>query len=155
MASRRVAVVLLPALLIVGALLTVLPASAGSIRVAGVSLTWWYAIVLAPAVAPADVHRVGRPPRHRARRGRRRDQRHPMAGLESARLAAARCVHRAQSLGGAGAHARGADERDAARGSTDYRHDGGDRARRGRRRRRARRTRAASGPGRLAGAAVG
>ncbi|PYN98817.1 MAG: hypothetical protein DMD91_14280 [Candidatus Rokuibacteriota bacterium] len=60
MASRRVAVVLLPALLIVGALLTVLPASAGSIRVAGVSLTWWYAIVLAPAVAtvlgpPGDV----------------------------------------------------------------------------------------------------
>jgi len=39
------------ALLTIGALLSLLPADAGAIRVAGVSVTWWYAIVLAPAVA--------------------------------------------------------------------------------------------------------
>ncbi len=51
MARRRAGFVVLPALLVGGALLSVLPEGAGAIRIAGVSLTWWYAIVLAPAVA--------------------------------------------------------------------------------------------------------
>jgi len=38
-------------LLIIGVLLSVLPAQTGAIRLAGVSVSWWYAIVLAPGVA--------------------------------------------------------------------------------------------------------
>src|SRR6266851_1086384 len=143
MARRRAGFVVLPALLVGGALLSVLPEGAGAIRIAGVSLTWWYAIVLAPAVAtlvgfvagaPGDIRslllwatpalvvplatqvfaaapaaplvalaaagddRVGHPPRHRARCGGGRDDRHPVAGMESPRLAASRRFHPAQPL---------------------------------------------------------
>jgi len=51
MVRRRVGLMVMLALLTIGALLSLLPADAGAIRLAGVSVTWWYAIVLAPAVA--------------------------------------------------------------------------------------------------------
>jgi len=49
MARRRIGLAIVLALLAGGALLPLLPAAGGSIRIAGVSVTWWYAIVLAPA----------------------------------------------------------------------------------------------------------
>src|SRR5437867_1623822 len=51
MVRRRVGLMVMLALLTIGALLSLLPADAGAIRLAGLSVTWWYAIVLAPAVA--------------------------------------------------------------------------------------------------------
>src|SRR5262249_41648418 len=51
MMRRRVGLTLMLTLLIIGVLLSVLPAQAGAIRLAGVSVTWWYAVVLAPGVA--------------------------------------------------------------------------------------------------------
>lgn len=61
MARRGAAFVVLLALLLVGVLLSVLPAGAGAIRIAGVGLTWWYAIVIAP-VAATVVALVAGPP---------------------------------------------------------------------------------------------
>ena len=34
-----------------GAVLTVLPSGVGAVRVAGLSILWWYAVVVAPVVA--------------------------------------------------------------------------------------------------------
>src|SRR5262249_2211345 len=51
MVRRRVGLTVMLALLIIGALLAVLPAQAGAIRLAGVSVTWWYAVALAPGCA--------------------------------------------------------------------------------------------------------
>src|SRR2546428_10265610 len=51
MVRRRVGLTVMLALLIIGVLLSVLPWHAGAIRLAGVSVTWWYAVALAPGVA--------------------------------------------------------------------------------------------------------
>src|SRR2546422_6279176 len=51
MVRRRVGLTVMLALLIIGVLLSVLPGHAGAIRLAGVSVTWWYAVALAPGVA--------------------------------------------------------------------------------------------------------
>src|SRR5262245_66169292 len=51
MVRRRVGLTVMLTLLIIGVLLSVLPAQTGAIRLAGVSVSWWYAIVLAPGVA--------------------------------------------------------------------------------------------------------
>src|SRR3989475_7230601 len=51
MVRRRVGLTVMLALLIMGVLLSVLPGHAGAIRLAGVSVTWWYAVALAPGVA--------------------------------------------------------------------------------------------------------
>src|SRR5262245_21550748 len=50
MVRRRVGLTVMLTLLIIGVLLSVLPAQAGAIRFAGVSVLWWYAIVLAPGI---------------------------------------------------------------------------------------------------------
>src|SRR2546427_9296176 len=51
MVRRRVGLTVMLALLIIGVLLSVLPWHAGAIRLAGVSVTLWYAVALAPGVA--------------------------------------------------------------------------------------------------------
>jgi hypothetical protein len=50
-AGRRVGIVVILVLLAGGAVLTVLPSGVGAVRVAGLSILWWYAVVVAPVVA--------------------------------------------------------------------------------------------------------
>jgi hypothetical protein len=49
--GRRIAVVILIVLLSVTPVVTVLPGSPGSVRVAGVTLLWWYAALIGPLIA--------------------------------------------------------------------------------------------------------
>jgi hypothetical protein len=49
--GRRIAVVVLVLLLAVPPLATVLPGSPASVRVAGVTLLWWYAVCVGPLAA--------------------------------------------------------------------------------------------------------
>jgi hypothetical protein len=49
-ASQNLAVTVVLLLLAGGILLTVAPFEIGTIRLAGVSLLWWYGVVVAPAV---------------------------------------------------------------------------------------------------------
>jgi hypothetical protein len=49
--SRRVAIVTLLLLLAGASVLALAPFDAGAVRLAGVSLLWWYTGVIAPAVA--------------------------------------------------------------------------------------------------------
>ena len=60
--GRRIAVVVLIALLALLPPATLLPGSPGSVRVAGIPLLWWYACVLGPAAAAGTVilARLGR-----------------------------------------------------------------------------------------------
>jgi hypothetical protein len=51
--GRRAGVIVLLVMLLVVPLLAVLPGSPGSIRIAGVSLLWWYAGLAAPLGATA------------------------------------------------------------------------------------------------------
>jgi hypothetical protein len=48
---RRAAIVALLVLLLVTPLLALAPAAPGAVRVAGVSLLWWYAGLVAPVLA--------------------------------------------------------------------------------------------------------
>ena len=50
-AGRRVGVAVILVLLAAGAVLAVLPFGVGAVRVAGLSILWWYAAVVAPVVA--------------------------------------------------------------------------------------------------------
>jgi hypothetical protein len=50
---RRTAIVALLVLLAVAPFLALAPAAPGAIRVAGVSLLWWYSGMLAPVLATA------------------------------------------------------------------------------------------------------
>jgi hypothetical protein len=52
-ASHNVAIAVMLLLLGGGILLTVAPYEVGTIRLAGVSLLWWYGVVLAPVVTVA------------------------------------------------------------------------------------------------------
>jgi hypothetical protein len=49
--ARRIGMVVLSLLLLPVLLLAVLPGSPGAVRLAGVSLAWWYAGVVGPALA--------------------------------------------------------------------------------------------------------
>lgn len=49
--GRRVGIVTIVLLLVGAVVLGVLPFGAGAVRVGGLSLLWWYAAVLAPALA--------------------------------------------------------------------------------------------------------
>jgi Na+/proline symporter len=49
--GRRIAVVVLVVLLAVTPVATLLPGSPGSVRVAGVTLLWWYAALIGPLIA--------------------------------------------------------------------------------------------------------
>jgi len=51
--ARRSGIVALLALLLAAPLLALAPAAPGAVRVAGVSLLWWYAGVLAPLLGTA------------------------------------------------------------------------------------------------------
>jgi len=51
--GRRTAITLLLGLLAGAVLLALAPAAPGAVRVAGVSLLWWYAAVAAPLAATA------------------------------------------------------------------------------------------------------
>src|SRR5438094_767441 len=86
MVRRRVGLTVMLALLIIGVLLSVLPWHAGAIRLAGVSVTWWV------AVASTRTRGLGRPARHRRRRGCRRDRGESVAGVDAARLPAGRRI---------------------------------------------------------------
>ena len=50
-AGRRVGIVVILVLLAGGAVLAILPSDVGAVRVAGLSLLWWYAAVVAPVIA--------------------------------------------------------------------------------------------------------
>jgi hypothetical protein len=51
--GHRRGIVVLLVLLVVAPLLALTPAAPGSVRVAGVSLLWWYAGLVAPLLATA------------------------------------------------------------------------------------------------------
>jgi hypothetical protein len=51
--GRRTGIAALLALLVAALLLALAPAAPGAVRIAGVSLLWWYAGLIAPAVATA------------------------------------------------------------------------------------------------------
>jgi hypothetical protein len=51
--GRRTGIAALLALLVAALLLALAPAAPGAVRIAGVSLLWWYAGLVAPAVATA------------------------------------------------------------------------------------------------------
>jgi hypothetical protein len=51
--ARRAGTIVLLFMLLVVPLLAILPGSPGSIRIAGVSLLWWYAGLIAPVTATA------------------------------------------------------------------------------------------------------
>jgi hypothetical protein len=51
--GRRTGIAALLALLAAALLLALAPAAPGAVRIAGVSLLWWYAGLVAPAVATA------------------------------------------------------------------------------------------------------
>jgi len=49
--GRRIAVVVLIVVLLLPPLASVLPGSPGAVRVAGVTLLWWYAALIGPLAA--------------------------------------------------------------------------------------------------------
>ena len=49
--GRRIAVVVLIVVLLLPPLASVLPGSPGAVRVAGVTLLWWYAALIGPVAA--------------------------------------------------------------------------------------------------------
>jgi hypothetical protein len=51
--GRRIAVVVLVLLLLLPPLATVLPGSPGAVRVAGITLLWWYTALVGPLLAAA------------------------------------------------------------------------------------------------------
>ena len=53
--GRRIAVVVLVALLLSPLLAVVLPGAPGAVRVAGVTLLWWYAALVGPLAAAVTV----------------------------------------------------------------------------------------------------
>ena len=53
--GRRIAVVVLVFLLLVPSLVSVLPGSPGTMRVAGITLLWWYAALVGPLAAALSV----------------------------------------------------------------------------------------------------
>jgi hypothetical protein len=53
--GRRIAVVVLVLLLLLPPLASVLPGSPGAVRVAGVTLLWWYAALVGPLAAAVTV----------------------------------------------------------------------------------------------------
>jgi hypothetical protein len=53
--GRRIAVVVLVVLLLLPLLATVLPGSPAAVRVAGVTLLWWYAALVGPLAAAVTV----------------------------------------------------------------------------------------------------
>jgi len=51
--GRRIAVIVLVLLLVLPPLATVLPGSPGAVRVAGITLFWWYTALVGPLLAAA------------------------------------------------------------------------------------------------------
>jgi len=53
--GRRITLIVLLVVLLLPLVVTALPGTPGSVRVAGVSLLWWYAAVAGPLVAAVTV----------------------------------------------------------------------------------------------------